>query len=284
MAEQNDLAITYEEAKRVTTDFFNPAVWTQMKGMAETFRQSGGLPKGLDTVPKIMLVMQAGFEMGMAPVEATQDLYPVNGAVNMWGKALSKRLQKFGYTIEYKNEIYDKDKEETTAVVWKWVKNPSTGKLEKEEHTQRYSYEMAKDSGYTHYNNAVKIGWKYGINRTLKLRYGALNMIIKTSLGKVLGNANGIQEAEEDAVILQTDEQPAGEAAATPAPVKGTASDVKEFLAAAKKNKGTKIQTKKETKIEDAEVVTDEKQPAENQPEGQTTIPEKGAVDEKAKE
>lgn len=278
--QQNDLAISYDEAKKVTSDFFNPAVWTQMKGMAETFRNSGGLPKGLDTVPKIMLVMQAGLEMGMAPVEATQDLYPVNGAVNIWGKALAKRLQKFGWQINYENEIETKDKEETTAVVWKYTKNPITNATEKIEHRQRYSYEMAKDSGHTHYGKDLKIGWRHGVNRQLKLRYGALNMIIKTKIARVLGNANGIQESEEDIVqqILET------EATTNPpvTPPKGSVSDVKQFLDNAKKAKETKTQTKKETKIEDAEIVSETIDGDEKPPEGQTKIPEKGD-DEKVK-
>ncbi len=251
----DELAISYEEAKKTTTDMFNPVIWTQMKGMAETFRQSGGLPKALDTVPKIILVMQAGREMGMAPVESTQDLYPVNGAVNIWGKAIAKRLRKFGWEIDFKDEVFDKDAEAVTAVVWRYVKVPGTTTYEKRIHEQKYTFQMAKDSGYTIANNALKVGWKLGANRMKKLRYGALNMIIQTRLGDVLGAATGIVEVEEDIVLDTTPVIDPANKPAIEAPKKGTATDVAAFLSKAKEKKENKDKKVNDQKAEDADIV-----------------------------
>ena len=60
-------------ANEIATQFFNPAVWAQMKGMAEVFAKSGALPPDIN-MPKTLMAIQAGYEMGMKPIESISSL------------------------------------------------------------------------------------------------------------------------------------------------------------------------------------------------------------------
>lgn len=50
------------------------------------------------------VIIKAGAEMGMKPVEAMQALYCVNGSVKMWGDKMVSRITQAGYKLEYLNE------------------------------------------------------------------------------------------------------------------------------------------------------------------------------------
>lgn len=50
------------------------------------------------------VIIKAGAEMGMKPVESMQALYCVNGAVRFYGDKMLARITKEGYKVEYKNE------------------------------------------------------------------------------------------------------------------------------------------------------------------------------------
>lgn len=185
--------INFEAARRVTT-FMDPAIWAQMKAMAETLRQSGMLPTGLDSVPKILVVMQTGFENGLKPMESFGSLYVVNGAVNYYGKAVTRRFREHGWQIAYSNESDGS----VTATVTN-MKNIA------EFYTETYTFAEAEESGYTSKGGALKFGWKKGLNRRLKLRYGVLSIIIKSYIPEILGSAKGIVEVEEDVIIEEAE-------------------------------------------------------------------------------
>lgn len=188
MSNDKDITVSYDEAKRIKTEYLDPAVWTQMKGMAETFRQSGALPKSLDTVAKIVVVLQTGLELGLKPMESINSLYIVNGKVNFWGAAAVARLTGKGYEVQYESKDDQKDVTVT-------VKRIAASKdVYADEYKVTYTYEEAEKSGYT-----KGFGWKPGLNRKLKLRYGAISIVLKTHLPHLLGSA-GIVEVEEDAV------------------------------------------------------------------------------------
>jgi hypothetical protein len=50
------------------------------------------------------VMIKAGAEMGMKPVEAMQALYCVNGSVKMYGDKMVSRITQAGYKLEYLNE------------------------------------------------------------------------------------------------------------------------------------------------------------------------------------
>lgn len=167
------------------TSILDPNMYIQMKALANDFIASKAIPKHWETPAQVLIGLQAGIEMGMKPMEAINSLYPVNGAINIWGKAVTRRLREHGYMIKFTDE----SQEAVTATVWK----------KGEKYTETYTFAEADESGYTKDNyGKLKIGWKPGITRKKKLRYGALNMIINTYIADVLGSAMGIQELAED--------------------------------------------------------------------------------------
>lgn len=183
------------DAKYISTGYFNPVLWSQMKGMAMTFIRSKALPKHLDTVEKVIVQMQTGIEMGMKPMESIQSLYIVNGAVNIWGKATIKSLRKHGWAISYDSE----DADHCAAT----VKNAKTG----ETYSETFYFKDAVDSGYTTDSyNKEKVGWRKGANRTQKMRYMVMSKIIKSYIPEVLEGAAEIQEVYEDVQIIDVQE------------------------------------------------------------------------------
>lgn len=178
----------YEQAMAVQTQFMNPNVWTQIRAMGKVFFESKAIPSSIQNEAQLVMVLQAGFEAGMTPIESLHSLYIVNGSINVWGKAVTKRLRDHGWKIVYSNE----SDTACTATVSKG----------EESYTETYEYVMAEKSGYTKTNaGGEKIGWKLGINRKLKLRYGVLSLIIKSYIPEVLGNFNDIKEVAEDTQI-----------------------------------------------------------------------------------
>lgn len=184
----------YQRAMQVQTTFMNPATWTQIRSMAKVFHESKALPRCIQNEAQLVMVMQAGYEMGMTPVECLNSLYIVNGTVNIYGKAITRRLREHGWRVEYKNET---DIECTARVV-----------RGRESYTETYTYDMAEKSGYTKSNSGeFKVGWLPGMNRKLKLRYGALSIIIRSYIPDVLGSVNDIKEIVEDVEIV-TEKKP----------------------------------------------------------------------------
>lgn len=171
------------------TDLIDPIVWKQMQGMAERFVKSGAMPQHLKNAEQILVVMQAGYEMGMKPMEAINGLYIVNGVVTVWGKTITSRFRRYGYDLNYENET-----QQSCTVI---------AKKDGREYRETFSFEDAVKSGYTKdRTGSLKFGWKEGENRKLKLRYGALNSLSKTKCAEVLGTAVGITEVYRDVEVV----------------------------------------------------------------------------------
>ena len=104
-------------------------------------------------------------------------------------------MKEHGWTIKYSNE----SQESCTATI-------SRGK---EKYTETFDFADAEASGYTTDNyGKLKIGWRPGMNRRKKLRYGVLSLIISTYIPEVLGSAMGIVEVSDD-YDLGTNRKPA---------------------------------------------------------------------------
>lgn len=177
------------------TSFLDPNLYTQLKALANDFIKSNAIPSVWESPEQVLVGLQTGVEMGMKPMEAMNSLYPVNGAINVWGKATTRRLKEHGWTISYSKESQDS----CTATI----------KKGDEKYTETFDFADAELSGYTKDKyGSLKIGWKPGMNRRKKLRYGVLSLIISTYIPEVLGSAMGIVEVSDD-YDLGTDKQPA---------------------------------------------------------------------------
>ena len=187
--EERKQEIQLRKAELVATEqttFFNPVVYAQMKQMATDFIASKAVPRGIENAEQLIMLFQAGYEMGMKPVEAMNSLYIVNGKITPWGPAVIRRLRTFGWQIKY---------EETP------ISCTATVSKANESYTDTFTFEMATKSGYTKdRSGSLKVGWIEGANRTLKMRYGAISTIVKTYIPEVLGIYAGIAELELDAI------------------------------------------------------------------------------------
>lgn len=168
-------------AATVTSEYMNPQVWKQMLAMADTFAKSKALPSYIQNVYQAQVVLQAGLELGLKPIEAFNSIYIVNGAVNLWGKAVIRQLKRHGYDIEYIESTQEKCKAKVTRG--------------KESYTEELTYEEAT-AGISSVES--RPGWKKGINRKMKLRYNVLSVIIKSYIPEVLGSAEGVADVAED--------------------------------------------------------------------------------------
>lgn len=180
-------------SQTATTEFMNPNVYKQIMVMSKHFAQSKALPQGFANEFQVLVAMQAGYEMGMKPFESIQSLYFVNGSLNIWGKATVKRLRDHGWSIRY----FDESDRSVSVEIKKGT----------EKYSETYTFEEAEKSGYTtdRYGK-TKVGWREGLNRKLKLRYGVLSLIIKSYVPEVMGSANNIVEVHEDAQVTTTQE------------------------------------------------------------------------------
>lgn len=179
-------------AKSTKTSIFDPAVWEQMKGMASVFIQSKALPSYINNAAQVMLLFSHGRDMGMSPTQALSSLYIVNGTVTIWGRAVIARLTQNGYRVKYK----DGDCLSDDAWCEATVINPNG-----ETYIEKYTFKEAKNSISIMFSNGkLKVGWLPGQNRKLKLRYGAVNIILKTYLPHLLYGCNGIAEIDGDAI------------------------------------------------------------------------------------
>ena len=123
------------EAKTRALNWMNPERWNMMKTMAETFIQSQAMPASIKNAAQAIMVMQAGYEAGMQPIESLASFAPINGKMTMYGDALIAKVIQAGHTIEW-GECTDR-----TATVT--ITRKDTGKSM----TETYKIEEAHASG-----------------------------------------------------------------------------------------------------------------------------------------
>lgn len=244
------------EANLLAQTYFNENTIAQMERLAQTFIKSGACPSYIQNAPQLVMVMQTGYEMGMKPIESLNSLYIVNGSINLWGKAVVRRLREHGWSIKY--EMSNNRNGECKCTITKGD----------ETYTDVYHFDAAANSGYTKDRSGkLKVGWRPGINRNLKLRYGAVSMIVKTYVPEVLGAASEIQEVFEDAYVEEVVEAEVVDDKGNTKILNEEKPSLEEYLAQKKAEKAKKEAkndkkepktVKKEEKPEVAEVVEKE--------------------------
>lgn len=173
--------------------------FNQLIDMGTAMIKSGALPKS-DNAYTIAIKLLAGREMGMGPIEAIKSFYFVNGVLNIFGAAVTRRIREHGFIISYKDEI-----NKCTAIISKGEEKYEETFTYEEAHKSKWTttFKKGPDGKYIKdangkYTEVLKPGWYEGINRRTKLRYGALSMIIKTYIPEVMGSAVDIAEIAED--------------------------------------------------------------------------------------
>lgn len=142
--------------------------------VADQFHQAQCFTKDVANTFQAFVKIQAGAEMGMAPMESMTALYIVNGNVTMWGKALTQRLRQFGWRINYD----DSKPDECTATVNKGE--------------ETYSYTSTKAELEALKSRAAGFALKD------KLKWHAISRICRFYVPEVLGSVSYVKEEVDD--------------------------------------------------------------------------------------
>jgi hypothetical protein len=166
---------------QVFSNFPTQAEWNTINTIAATLKQGGVLPKGIDTLPKMVVALQAGRELGLQPIESLNSLYFVNGKIAMYGEAVPLQIMRAGHKIEWGKC----DKEEATVTITRGDNGNTM--------TQTFTMKEAEERGYT----SNPIYKKYPENM---LKWRVLGMVAKFIAPDALKGI-GIKEDMEVEVV-----------------------------------------------------------------------------------
>jgi hypothetical protein len=187
MSEEQQIAPTPESKKdmvpvsQVFSSFPTQEEWNTINVIATTLKNGGVLPKGIDTVQKMVVVLQAGREIGLQPIEALNSLYFVNGKIAMYGEAVPMQIRRAGHRISW--GLCNAEQAEVT------ITRGDTG----ESMTQKFTMAEARARGYT----SNPIYQKFPENM---LKWRALGMIAKFIVPDALRGI-GIKEDMEAEIV-----------------------------------------------------------------------------------
>jgi hypothetical protein len=165
--------------------FYNADRLKAMGAYGESIVASGEFPKSIANKFQAIAIMQAGAEMGMAPMEAIGSFYIVNGKVSMYGVAVTRQLRKHGWKIAFKDEVPGK---KVTVVITKGEESYEYTADEKDPVLQR-STAMKNDP------------WS-------KIRWHALSRVLRFNVPEVMSAAPYMAEEMEDFVDVEVAEVP----------------------------------------------------------------------------
>lgn len=169
--------------------------------MSTVFVESGAFPKTMNAA-KFVVLMQAWFDLWLAPTEAIRSLAIINGNVSMFGAKVIERVRANWYKIELKeelkDEIYEKDWQKFKRMIWYCEAtltkrnnvNDTVQAGEEETWTEKYTMEDAKTAwllGKDNWKNYPK----------LMLRYRAIGQAVKFFCPEVLGWVSMYEEMKD---------------------------------------------------------------------------------------
>jgi len=164
--------------------FYSGKHWNTIGIMAQTFLQSGALPVAFKNPAQVVMVLQAGREAGLKPVESLNSFYFVNGKLTMYGQRLIAQVIKAGYMIEWG------ECNETTA-------NVKISREDRGSNEKTYTLAEAQKKGLT-----KNIVWsKYPENM---LRFKAFGLCARFFCPEALDGFYAKEEIESDEELSQT--------------------------------------------------------------------------------
>lgn len=73
-----------------------PRTIDELWRMSEWFSRSGMMPKGMDRPEQVAVAVQMGLEVGLAPMQAVQNIAVINGRPSLWGDAAMALVRSSG--------------------------------------------------------------------------------------------------------------------------------------------------------------------------------------------
>lgn len=235
-----------DQMKEQSLGFFNPTVWEGINKMAVVFHNSGALPKAIDSTAKVIMVLQAGKEVGMQPVEALQAYAFINGRLTMFGNAVIAQVAKAGHDITWGHC----DDQTATVTVTRCDNKKSM--------TETYTIEDAKRAGLI--NRDV---WKAYPRRMLKYKAFAevANFLTPDALhGAQMREIVESEPVEEPKVVVPTSVTDTGKRTAEVRPVTPDAlPTLDQAMAENEANKKVEVMPAKPTKTRGEKVLEENK-------------------------
>lgn len=78
-----------------------PTTLEGMVSLSKIMNASGLMPKGIDTAEKVFVCMQMGLEVGLSPMQAVQNIAPINGRPSIWGDAALALVEAAGVLEDF---------------------------------------------------------------------------------------------------------------------------------------------------------------------------------------
>lgn len=162
-------------------EFMNPVALQQIEVLSQKLIGSKALPNTIQNGAQLSMVLMAGYEAGMTPMEAINSFYIVNGKVTIWGQAVIRMLRRSGWSLEWPESTPTK----ATVTITKG----------NEQATESYTIEEAKMAGLLHKNP-----WKN--HPTEMLRHKAIARAVRFTCPEVLNGHYVTEEIDGDAVVV----------------------------------------------------------------------------------
>jgi len=152
--------------------------------LANVMAKSGLMPKDIQTTEQVFVCVQMGFEIGLSPMQAVQNIAPINGRPTVWGDAQLALVRSSGLLEDFKEEFTGQwQNDDFTAVC------SAKRKGQKTPIVSTFTIGDAKAAGLW---NKTPSPWKTYPRRMLQMR--ARSWTLRDGFGDVL---KGVQQAEE---------------------------------------------------------------------------------------
>lgn len=177
-------------------EFLPQVVWQQIEEVSARLIKSQALPSTIANASQLTMVLMAGYEAGMKPMESLNAYYIVNGRLTIYGDAVIRQLKRADYKVKW-GEVNDKSA--TVTIISK----------DGEEQTETYTMEDAKAAGVLN-----KVPWKN--HPKDMMRWKAIARAVRFFCPEVLG---GVQYFKEEAEDMEPVKQNVIDAVASDSPV-----------------------------------------------------------------
>lgn len=179
VAERND-GEAIHHSPRVSMGFMTPANLSEAMEMAKILADSSIVPKDFIGKPgNVLIAVQWGIELGLAPLQAMQSIAVINGRPAIWGDAMLALVQGSGRLESIDEEITDDGQVATCTIRRRGQAKPVV---------RQFTMDEAKKAGL-----AGKAGpWQQYPRRMLQLR--ARGFALRDAFADVL---RGVAIAEE---------------------------------------------------------------------------------------
>jgi len=162
---------------------FDLQTFETMKAIAVKMHGAECFSGNIQSAEQAFVIIQAGYEMGIAPVEALNSFYIVKGKITIYGVALAKRVKMHGWKIKTGKH----DEKECELTVYKDEESHSyTAKKEQVEN-------LGAGKGKNAYHNAPED----------KLYWHAMSRIVRRYIPEVLGSVAYTHEEIQEAKIFR---------------------------------------------------------------------------------